>query len=140
GVRGQAREIAGSNGPNRRNSAIKPQLYGARTLAPKETLVALLDHLIGASEERLRQVEVKHLRGLQIAESSAGSVVGTEKLGHGPRYRFRLFQQQKMPGIGEIDDQHPLPQLRTQRIPIPRRRRVILEPLDHEKGGSTGVP
>ena len=68
--------------------------------ALKETLAALLDHLIGASEERLRQVEVKHLRGLQIAVSSAWSVVGTEKLGHGPRYRFRLFQQQKMPGVG----------------------------------------
>src|SRR5215813_5490184 len=25
-------------------------------------------------------------------------------------------------------------------MPIPRRRRFIIEPLDHEKGGSTGAP
>ena len=50
---------------------------GTAQSAPKETLAALLDYLIGASEERLRQVEVKHLRGLQIAVSSARSVVGT---------------------------------------------------------------
>jgi hypothetical protein len=62
-------------------------------------LAALFDHLIGASGERLRLIEVKRLRGLQIAVSSAWSVVGTKKLGYGPRYRFRLFQQQKVPGM-----------------------------------------
>jgi hypothetical protein len=30
---------------------------------------------------------------------SAWSVVGTKKLGHGLRYSFRLFQQQKVPGM-----------------------------------------
>ena len=69
-----------------------------------------------------------------IAVSSAWSVVGTKKLGHGPRYSFRLFQQQKVPGIRQIDDPHPLAQLLAQRMPIPRRRRFIIEPLDHEKG------
>jgi hypothetical protein len=31
--------------------------------------------------------------------SSAWSVVGAKKLGHGPRDSFRLFQQQKVPGM-----------------------------------------
>ena len=45
-------------------------------------------------------VIARHLILVITAVSSAWRVVGTEKLGHGPRYRFRLFQQQKMPGIG----------------------------------------
>src|SRR5438105_12494411 len=35
---------------------------------------------------------------------------------------------------------HPLAGLLAQRMPIPRRRRFIIEPLDHEKGGSAGAP
>src|SRR5579859_6539046 len=72
--------------------------------------------------------------------SSAWSVVGTKKLRHGPRDSVRLLQQQKVPGLGQIDDPHPLAQLLAQRMPVPRRRRRIIEPLDHEKGGGAGGP
>jgi hypothetical protein len=33
-----------------------------------------------------------------VEVSLAWRVVGAEKFGHGPRYGFRLFQQQKVPG------------------------------------------
>src|SRR6516162_3038122 len=75
-----------------------------------------------------------------IAVSSAWSVVGTKKLGHGPRYSFRLFQQQKVPGIRQIDDPHPLAPLLAQRMPVPRRGDYVIETLDHEKGGGAGAP
>src|SRR5436305_5876302 len=74
------------------------------------------------------------------AVSLARSVVGPEKFGHGPRHGFWLFQQQKVPGMSQIDDPHPLAQLLAQRMAIPRRRRFIIEPRDHEKGGGTGGP
>jgi len=51
-----------------------------------------------------------------------------------------LLNDHEMPGARDIDDLHPLAQLLAQRMPIPRRRRFIIEPLDHEKGGSTGAP
>src|ERR1051326_9553567 len=75
-----------------------------------------------------------------LAVSSAWSVVGTKKLGYGPRYSFRLFQQQNRPRTREIDDPHPFAQLLAQRMPIARRRRFIIEPLDHEKAGRAGAP
>src|SRR3954466_11435753 len=40
----------------------------------------------------------------------------------------------------QVDHSHPLAQLLTQRMPIPRRSRCIIEPLDHEKGGGPAAP
>src|SRR5499427_9628978 len=64
----------------------------------------------------------------------------TEKLEHGPRYGFGLFQHHEVSGMRQVDHSHPLAQLLTQRMPVPRRSRCIIEPLDHEKGGGTAAP
>src|SRR5262245_5180701 len=64
----------------------------------------------------------------------------TEKLEHGPRYGFGLFQRHEVSGMRQVDHSHPLAQLLTQRMPVPRRSRCIIEPLDHEKGGGPAVP
>src|SRR5215813_1596842 len=64
----------------------------------------------------------------------------TEKLEHGPGYIFGLFQHHEVSGMRQVDHSHPLAQLLTQRMPVPRRSRCIIEPLDHEKGGGPAAP
>src|SRR5499433_2874401 len=76
--------------------------------------------------------------GYQVRVTAGGT--HTEKLEHGPRYGFGLFQHHEVSGIRQVDHSHPLAQLLTQRMPVPRRSRCIIEPLDHEKGGGPAAP
>src|SRR5215831_13385833 len=76
--------------------------------------------------------------GYQVRVFAGGA--HTEKLEHGPRYGFGLFQHHEVSGMRQVDHSHPLAQLLTQRMPVPRRSRCIIEPLDHEKGGGPAAP
>src|SRR5262249_4114929 len=76
--------------------------------------------------------------GYQVRVTAGGA--HTEKLEHGPRYGFGLFQHHEVSGMRQVDHSHPLAQLLTQRMPVPRRSRCIIEPLDHEKGGGPAAP
>src|SRR5262249_38129181 len=64
----------------------------------------------------------------------------TEKLEHGPRYGFGLFQHHKVSGRRRVDHPPPPAQLPTQGMPVPGRGGCIIEPLDHEKGGGPAAP
>src|SRR3954453_246333 len=64
----------------------------------------------------------------------------TEKLEHGPRYGFGLFQHHEMSRMRQVDHSHPLAELLTQRMPVRPRSRRRIEPLDQEKGGGPAAP
>src|SRR5262249_44262703 len=76
--------------------------------------------------------------GYQVRVTAGGA--HTEKLEHGPRYGFGLFQPNEGPGRRQADHPPPLPQLLTQRIPVPRGSGCIIDPLDHERGGGPAAP
>jgi hypothetical protein len=73
-------------------------------------------------------------------KQSPSSCASADKLGDGVRHGLGLLQQQKMSRTRQVDNPNALAQLLAQRMSIPRRRRFIVEPLDHEKGGSAGAP
>src|SRR5262249_10461086 len=51
--------------------------------------------------------------GYQVRVTAGGA--HTEKLEHGPRYGFGLFQHHEVSGMRQVDHSHPLAQLLTQR-------------------------
>src|SRR5262249_23107173 len=55
--------------------------------------------------------------GYQVRVTAGGA--HTEKLEHGPRYGFGLFQHHEVSGMSQVDHSHPLAQLLTQRMPVP---------------------
>src|SRR5262249_48977473 len=76
--------------------------------------------------------------GYQVRVTADGA--HTEKLENGPRYGFGLSQPHEVPGMGQVAHPPPPAQLLTQRMPVPRRSRCIIEPLDHERGGGPAAP
>src|SRR5215831_12189319 len=71
--------------------------------------------------------------GYQVRVTAGGA--HTEKLEHGPRYGFGLFQHHEVSGMRQVDHSHPLAQLLTQRMPVPRRSRCINRALGSREGG-----
>jgi hypothetical protein len=64
----------------------------------------------------------------------------TEKLEHGSRYGFGLFQHHEVPGMRQVDHSHPLAKLLPQRITVARHSGLIIEPLDDQKGSCPSAP
>src|SRR5499427_1778503 len=72
--------------------------------------------------------------GYQVRVTAGGA--NTEKLEHGPRYGFGLFQHHEVSGMRQVDHSHPLAQLLTQRMPVPRRSRCTSSPWITRRGRS----
>jgi hypothetical protein len=77
--------------------------------------------------------------GYQVRLTADGT--HTEKLEHGLRYGFGLFQQHEVSGVRQVDHSHPLAYLLTQRISVGRHSGLIIESLNDQEGsGSCGPP
>src|SRR5262249_49978839 len=76
--------------------------------------------------------------GYQVRVTAGGA--HTEKLEHGPRYGFGLFQHHEVSGLGQAAPRPPLAQLPPQRMPVPGGGGSIIEPLDQERGGGPAAP
>jgi hypothetical protein len=63
-----------------------------------------------------------------------------DKLGDGAGNGFGLLQRHKVSRARQVDNSDALAELLAQRVPITRRSRFIIEPLDHEEWGCSGTP
>src|ERR1700746_2032503 len=73
-------------------------------------------------------------------KQSARTCASADKLGDGAGNGFGLLQHQKVSRARQVDNPDALAELLAQRVPIARRSRFIIEPLDHEKRGCSGPP
>src|SRR4029077_9860754 len=73
-------------------------------------------------------------------KQSARNCASADKLRDGVRHGLGLLQQQKVSRTRQVDNPDALAELLAERVAIARRSRFIIEPLDHEKGGCSGIP
>src|SRR6202040_3047133 len=77
---------------------------------------------------------------LDLPQPVSARLRSADKLGDRAGNGFGLLQRQKVSRTRQVDNPDALAELLAQRVPIARRSRFIIEPLDHEKGGCSGTP
>src|SRR4029077_14881522 len=73
-------------------------------------------------------------------KQSTRTCASADKLGDGAGNGFGLLQRQKVSRTRQVDNPDALAELLAERVPIARRGRFIIEPLNHEKGSCSGTP